>query len=130
MATVLCEWLLNAALRFSFRLVLCVKVNTAILLMSTMHVHRQSRKVDTGMQCKYVSSHIALDVLLAGGQPLVAAPLFAVNALGGLNCSKVSHNLNLAPVRVVMHHELPSDLIHGVIQLYPYSGCFLVNVFH
>lgn len=83
-----------------------------------MHVHRRSRKVDTGMQCKYVSSHIALDVLLAGGQPLVAAPLFAVNALGGLNCSKVSHNLNLTPVRVVMHHELPSDLIHGVIQLY------------
>lgn len=90
MATVLCEWLLNAALRFSFRLVLCVKVNTAILLI--MHVHRQCKKVDTGMQCKYVSSHIALGVLLAGGQPLVVAPLFAVNALGGLNCTKVSHN--------------------------------------
>lgn len=123
MATVLCEWLLNAALRFSFRLVLCVKVNTAILLMLTMHVHRQCKKVDTGMQCKYVSSHIALGVLLAGGQPLVVAPLFAVNALGGLNCTKVI--LNLAFVRVVTHHELPSDLVQvllgkdaGVIHLH------------
>lgn len=41
------------------------------------------------MQCKYASPHIAVYVLLAGGQPLVAAPLFAVNASGGLNCTKV-----------------------------------------
>lgn len=40
------------------------------------------------MQCKDVCSHIALDVLLAEGQPLDAPLLFAVNSLGGLNCTK------------------------------------------
>lgn len=93
MATVLCKWLLNAALRFRFRLVLCVKVGAVMLFTSTMVGHRQQKKgkekVDASMQCKYASPHIAVYVLLAGGQPLVAALLFAVNASGGLNCTKV-----------------------------------------
>lgn len=68
-----------------------------MLFPSTKLGHRESKnkgkkkkeKVDASMQCKYASPHIAVYVLLAGGQPLVAAPLFAVNASGGLNCTKV-----------------------------------------
>lgn len=36
-----------------------------------------------------VRCHIASDVPLAGGQTLVPALLFAVEAGGGLNCTKV-----------------------------------------
>lgn len=32
-----------------------------------MHVHKTKQKVDTSMQCKYVSSHIALDVFIGWG---------------------------------------------------------------
>lgn len=52
--------------------------------------------------------HIALDVLLAEGQPLDAALLFAMNSLGGLNCTGLIY-LKLTLARVVMHHELSSD---------------------
>lgn len=53
-----------------------------------------------------MSPCIALDALLAGGQPLDAALLFAVNNLGGLNCTKVSL---FKVVRGVMHHDLALD---------------------
>lgn len=46
-------------------------------------------RADIGASMPAVFLHIALDVLLAGGQPLDAAPLFAMNNLGGQNCTKV-----------------------------------------
>lgn len=46
-------------------------------------------RAEVGASMLGVLLHIALDVLLASGQPLDAALLFAMNNLGGQNCTKV-----------------------------------------
>lgn len=63
-------------------------MNAVVLLNVGCACTQSEQYVDPSVQCKYVCSHIALDGLLAEGQPLDAAPLFAVNSLGGLNWTK------------------------------------------
>lgn len=77
---------MNAALRFSLRPVLCVKVITGLFL----NVDCTCPQIElTPVPVCWQPLHIALDVLLAGGQILDAALLFAMNNLGGQNCTKV-----------------------------------------
>lgn len=90
---------MNAALRFR-----AVKVDAGVFLKIAAHTWSNTSASSASMLG--VFAHIALDALLAAGHPLDAAPLFALNSLGGLNCTKVSLTFAL----VVLHQEVSSDI--------------------